>query len=100
MCVGWYSARTCVTRWPFRRSHCVKQRFGSLGKEFEPCWRYDPMTLQPLACRNLTKWEPMNPSAPVTSATFFMEIVCPPALLEDFSYAAQECLSFLLPGVC
>ena len=72
ICVGWYWAKTCVTRCPFRRSHGSNRKFGSFGNEGEPSEPYVPTTFQPRRWRYLTMWEPMNPSAPVTIAVFII----------------------------
>ena len=57
--------------------------FGKLFKDSEGSVRYPPTTSQPLASRNLTRWEPINPSAPVTSAVFFIGLVESPSSLKN-----------------
>ena len=70
--VGSYSLKICCTRCPLRRSHWTNCKRGNLGKESESCERYPPITFHPLDWRNLTRWDPINPSAPVTNAILFI----------------------------
>src|SRR6516164_693422 len=70
MCVGAYSRNKCDIRWPSRRSHWTKRTFAPF-REVMSCRQQPPITFQPLAQRNFTKWDPINPSAPVTNAVLF-----------------------------